>query len=90
MTYESRAKSSAHPRNLILAALPSADYMRLRPHLTSRTFLVKETVHPVDAAVETVFFPEGGVFSVTSVQDDGRMVEGSTIGREGLLDRGAA
>ena len=46
---------------------------------------VKQVLHPVDEPVREVFFPNGGVASVTAVMKNGAMVEIATIGDEGLV-----
>ena len=40
---------------------------------------------PYDQPVREVFFPNGGVASVTAVMKNGSMVEIATVGDEGLL-----
>jgi CRP-like cAMP-binding protein len=45
----------------------------------------KQSLHKHGERINTVYFPGGGVCSVTSVMNDGRMVEVATIGREGMV-----
>lgn len=73
------------PRNLLLAALSRAEYARLEPHmksvaLTNRLFLLKR-----DQPITHIYFPEGGVCSLTTSMKDGSAVEVATVGREGLV-----
>ena len=45
----------------------------------------KQVLHPRNEPIREVFFPNGGVASVTTVMRDGAMVEIATIGDEGLV-----
>jgi len=86
-----RAKSTrpppanSRPNNRLLNCLPSPDFQRLRPHLTTRPVVVKQVLHPLNEPVREVFFPNGGVASVTAAMANGAMVEIATVGDEGFL-----
>ena len=80
-----RPPPDARPKNRLLARLPAADFQRLRPHLTTRPVVVKQVLHPVNEPVREVFFPNGGVASVTAVMKNGAMVEIATVGDEGFV-----
>jgi hypothetical protein len=73
------------PKNKLLACLPRADYQRLRPHLRTIPVKVKQIFHRLNEPVREVFFPNGGVASLTTVMKNGAMVEIATVGDEGLL-----
>lgn len=73
------------PLNQLLAALPDADYRHLFPHLRTIPVQLKQTVHHPGEPLEFVYFPNGGVFSITTVLPDGTMVEAATVGDEGML-----
>jgi CRP-like cAMP-binding protein len=73
------------PRNKLLACLPRADFDRLRPHLRTLPTSAKQVFHSVDEQIQHIVFLNGGVASVTTVLQDGTMIENATIGREGLL-----
>jgi len=73
------------PSNLLLAALPEADYRELLPHLRAITVQTRQTLHNPGERLEYVYFPNGGVFSITTELPDGRMVEAATVGVEGML-----
>jgi CRP-like cAMP-binding protein len=75
----------SRPINRLLACLPTADFQRLRPHLKTRPVAVKQVFHPYNQPVREVFFPNGGVASVTAVMKNGAMVEIATVGDEGFL-----
>jgi CRP-like cAMP-binding protein len=71
--------------NKLLAALPAADYQRILPTLTTVPLKFKQVMHKHREQISTVYFPGGGVCSITNVMTDGRMVEVATIGREGFV-----
>jgi CRP-like cAMP-binding protein len=80
-----RVAADSRPKNRLLAALPTRDFERLRPHLTTIPVRAKQIVQKQGEPIEHVFFPNGGVFSVTTVLSSGATVEAATIGDEGLL-----
>jgi CRP-like cAMP-binding protein len=71
--------------NRLLAALPADEYRRLLPHLKTVSLKFKQTLQKADEDVHTIYFPGGGVCSVVTVMEDGRMVEVATVGNEGLI-----
>jgi len=80
-----RPPPESRPKNRLLACLPSADFKRLRPHLTTRPVAFKQVLHPFNQPLREVLFPNGGVASVTTVMKNGSMVEIATVGDEGVL-----
>ena len=77
--------TDSRPANRLLACLPFADFDRLRPHLEIRPVTAKQVFHPLNTPVTEVFFPNGGVGSVTMGMKNGDSVEIATVGDEGLL-----
>ena len=77
-------------QNLLLDALPSAEYERLAPRLEVIPLKLKQIVHHPGDPVGHVYFPGGGFLSVLTVLEDGAMVEVATIGREGMTGVSAA
>jgi CRP-like cAMP-binding protein len=75
----------SRPKNRLLAALPAEDFERLRPHLRTTPIRMKQVLHPMNEPIRDVVFLNGGVASVTTVMQDGSMVEVATIGDEGLV-----
>jgi CRP-like cAMP-binding protein len=45
----------------------------------------RHVLHKAGGKIDTVYFPGGGVCSITNVMSDGRMVEVATIGNEGMV-----
>jgi len=75
----------SRPKNKLLASLPRAEFDRLRPHLRTIPTKVRQVLHPVNEPVRQVYFLNGGVASMTTVMNDGAMVEIATVGDEGLV-----
>jgi CRP-like cAMP-binding protein len=75
-------------RNRLLAALPRKDYDRLVRHLRMTTVTTGGTLQGHRARIKDVYFPNGGVYSVTNEMHDGALVEVATVGREGMLGIG--
>ena len=76
----------AHPRpsNKLLACLPDADFRRIRSQLRTVALQPKQVIHARNEPIEDVLFPNGGIASMTSVMQDGAMVEIATIGKRRL------
>jgi CRP-like cAMP-binding protein len=75
-------------QNRLLATLPVRDYELLQGHLRMTTAVVGRTLQAPGVPVTDVYFPNGGVFSVTNEMRDGALVEVATVGREGMLGIG--
>jgi CRP-like cAMP-binding protein len=80
-----RAPTTRSSVNLLLAALPAADYARLAPSLETIPLKLQEWIHKPGEPIRHVYFPGGGFLSVLTVLEDGTMVEVATIGREGAV-----
>jgi CRP-like cAMP-binding protein len=76
-------------RNRLLAMLPKGDYTRVVEHLRLKRVATGETLQAAGSRITEVYFPNGGVFSVTNQMRDGALVEVATVGREGMLGIGA-
>jgi hypothetical protein len=77
--------SDGRPKNRLLAALPAADFNRLRPLLKTVPIRVKQVIYKTGEPFRAVYFLNGGVASITTALSDGTMVEAATIGDEGML-----
>jgi len=76
-------------QNLLLAALPAADYARIRPSLSVIPLVLKDVLHKPGEPIREVYFPGGGFCSMLTVLEDGNMVEIATVGREGMVGASA-
>lgn len=77
--------SGVRPLNHLLAALPSADFERLRPDLKTLVLRPGHVLHYSGERMTHVYFPNGGVFSIVTVLPEGTAVEAATVGVEGML-----
>ena len=76
---------SPRPGNRLLAGLPREEFERLRPELLTVNIRPREVVHHAGDAIDYVYFPNSGVFSLTSPLPDGALVEALTVGDEGMV-----
>jgi predicted alpha/beta-fold hydrolase len=56
----------------------------LEPHLDRVSLALGKSIFEANEPIELVYFPEGGVCSIVSVQDSGEMVEVGLFGFEGM------
>jgi CRP-like cAMP-binding protein len=79
--------SSARPefeeRNLLLDALPSAEFERMRSRFEPVALPLGETIYEADAPIGHVYFPLSGMVSMVSTMPEGS-VEVGTVGNEGM------
>lgn len=71
-------------RNQVLASLNETDRTALEPHLQAVTLEKGAVLTEQDQAVEDVYFPETADLANVMVFADGRAVETSTVGSEGV------
>jgi CRP-like cAMP-binding protein len=72
----------------LLGALPSADWLRVAKDLRMTAIVTGKALQEPGARAVDVYFPNGGVYSVTNEMRDGELVEVATVGREGMLGVG--
>jgi CRP-like cAMP-binding protein len=80
-----RPPTPGRPKNHLLAALPAEDFRRLAPHLKTVALGTKQILHKRGEPIRQVYFPNGGVCSITTVLSTGTMVEAATVGDEGMV-----
>lgn len=71
--------------NELLARLPAADYERLLLSTTSVRLERGRVLHSADKDMGSIYFPGGGVCSMTQTTMDGQRVEIAAIGKEGVV-----
>jgi len=76
-------------QNRLLAALPRMDYERILEHVRLQPVVTGDTLQDHGVRLSDVYFPNGGVFSITNRMRNGALVEVATVGREGMLGIGA-
>ena len=74
--------------NRLLGALPRAEYDRISQYVKMTAVTTGHTLHAHRGRIKDVYFPNGGVFSVTNEMRNGPLVEVATVGREGMLGIG--
>ena len=70
-------------RNRVLAALPRAEFNRLKPHLSLVTLKQEDTL--LDGKADYAYFMEEGIASVVVTVKDGSTVEVGIIGIDGVV-----
>ena len=71
--------------NHLLAALPRAEYARLRPHLQVVHRPIHARLYAPDEPIAHVYFPLSGIASMVATMRDGATVEVGTTGNEGFV-----
>jgi CRP-like cAMP-binding protein len=72
--------------NMLLAAVPRADYEALIVAGEVVELKLKDILHEPDDAARHVYFPLSGIISLLTVLEDGSAVEIATVGSEGMAD----
>lgn len=73
------------PMNRLLRVLPDDELARVASHLQIAKISPRELIYRPGEPVRRIYFPEGGVFSVTRPLPDGSLVEAAPIGSEGMI-----
>src|SRR5205814_236304 len=81
--------TDGRPKNRLLASLPAEEFQRILPDLQTIPLTVKQVLLKRSDPIRYVFFPNGGMCSVTSMMKDGAAVEVATVGDEGMLGMSA-
>ena len=71
--------------NLILLRTAAGERPSLFPRLEFVRFKLNQIVYDVDETIKSVYFPNRALFSVLSVQVDGKIVEVGLVGKEGFV-----
>lgn len=79
-----RSRPSTSP-NKLLARLPSADYQRLLPSLATVPLSRRRVLQKQHETAQRIYFPGGGVCSITRMMADGQIVETASVGNEGMI-----
>jgi CRP-like cAMP-binding protein len=76
--------------NRLLANLPRSEYDLVRPHLTVGPFGQATVLAEVGDEIDQIYFPLTGMISLLTILRDGKAIETSTIGRDGVFGAAAA
>src|ERR1700694_4951252 len=71
-------------QNKLLAALPDADFDRVRPNLRPILMPLGQAVYESDAQLDNVVFPTTAIVSLLFVMADGASAEIAVVGNDGL------
>jgi CRP-like cAMP-binding protein len=71
--------------NHLLAALPSAEFGQLAPHLERFPMRLGETLHRPGEPMEHAHFPTTAIVSILYVTESGASAEIASVGNEGVL-----
>lgn len=72
-------------QNHLLAALPAAEFERLRPHLELVPLRLGDTLYEPGTQLQHVYFPTTSVVSLLYVLESGMSAEIAGVGNEGIL-----
>lgn len=72
-------------QNRLLAALPTAEFGRLSPHLELVTMPLGKALYESGGRLEHVYFPTTSIVSLLYVLEDGASAEIAVVGYEGIL-----
>src|SRR6202162_2855179 len=72
-------------QNHLLAALPTAEFERLAPHLELVPMLLGETLYQPGGQLSHVYFPTTAIVSLLYVMESGLSAEIAGVGNEGIL-----
>jgi CRP-like cAMP-binding protein len=71
--------------NRILAALPAAQYDRLRPHLEHATIALGDVIYESGGQLDYVYFPITAIISLLYMMENGSSAEMGLAGNEGVV-----
>jgi CRP-like cAMP-binding protein/transcriptional regulator with XRE-family HTH domain len=71
--------------NQLLAALPSAEWARIQPHLVPVSMELGSVVYESGDALRHVYLPTTAVISMLYVMENGASAEIAVVGKDGLL-----
>jgi CRP-like cAMP-binding protein len=72
-------------QNRLLAALPTAEFDRLAPHLELVSMPLGEVLYESGGQLQHVYFPTTSIVSLLYVMRDGASAEIAVVGNEGIL-----
>jgi CRP-like cAMP-binding protein len=80
-----RSEPAEPPRNSVLTQISTALLSKIRLHLKTVRLDYGDYLYRPDEEIEYVYFPETAVMSEFLILDDGRTIEVSITGREGMI-----
>ena len=80
-----QTKPETRPKNMILSALPDAEYKQLLPHLKEITLKQGDVLHESNTPPNSVYFLDKGVASLSVSNSTGVNLELSIVGSEAVV-----
>jgi CRP-like cAMP-binding protein len=77
-------KLGVRPRNLLLSIMGAQEFALIKPHLERVSLEARTPVETTNAPVSYAYFPEDCLMSVIVRLRDGKAIEASVVGREGM------
>jgi CRP-like cAMP-binding protein len=71
--------------NHLLAALPEAEYLRLKSHLEAINFKLGEVLYESGDRLEFAYFPTTAIISLLYIMENGSTAEIGVVGNDGVL-----
>ena len=79
------ARKATATRNRLLGTLPADVLAALLPKFSPVVLPLRQVLHAADAAIDAVYFPEGGFVSLVTTLGEGVQAEVGLIGNEGVV-----
>ncbi len=77
--------SDSPVKNKLLAALPSAEYEKLLPHLEQVHLPLHQVLFEPNQPLQYAYFPLSGAICLFNVMEGGQRIRAATIGNEGMV-----
>jgi CRP-like cAMP-binding protein len=84
MTLAETTDATTPRRNVVLGALPAAEFDRLAPDLEFVRLALGTDLELPNEDIEYVYFPTSGIASIVAMGMDGESVDTTMVGREGM------
>jgi CRP-like cAMP-binding protein len=73
------------PKNKFLTSLPKVEYKRLMPHLEKVSLSRGQVLHQSNTPPQSVYFIDNGIAALTLSSSEGKEVELSVVGPDGIV-----
>lgn len=77
--------SALHRQNRLLAALPAAEFARLKGALEDVVLKLGDSVYEAGVEMRHLYFPTEGIVSMLQVMENGSSAELAVVGNEGVV-----
>lgn len=81
----SASQNPRHPKNRLLATLPTEEQERLQPHLELVPLEYRQILYRPNEPIDYIYFVNYGVVSLINLMENGDAVEVATVGNEGMV-----